>query len=99
MEVCLYGQNCGLKCAHDSYIEGDDLDYACFQHDRCHMAAKLELSSAAKKQKFCECDDELILAAAAIADRTEDSEMVRTASAVRDGMKAFGKLYDGCYFA
>lgn len=93
-EVCLYGQNCGQKCSHDSYIEGDDLDYACYQHDKCHVVAEAEGS----KQKLCECDEELIRVAAEIADRAEDSEMVRTASAVRDGMKAFGKLYDGCYF-
>lgn len=89
--TCLYGQNCGLKCSHDSYIQGDDLDYACYQHDRCHAAAQA-------KQQFCDCDDELIRATAEIADRAEDSEMVRTAAAVRDGTKAFVKLYDGCYF-
>ena len=30
----MYGQNCGSDCHSDTFIEGDALDEACFNHDR-----------------------------------------------------------------
>ena len=30
---CVYGRNCGGGCGSSSWV--DDLDYACYQHDRC----------------------------------------------------------------
>lgn len=53
-EVCLYGNNCGMNCVHDTYDPEDPLDYACWVHDRC-LADDVE--------DDCACDDALIAAA------------------------------------
>ena len=80
-----------MNCEHGSYIEDDDLDYACFKHDRC-------LKKAKSKKARCKCDDKLIRAADEIAQWDDDSEMVRTAPTIRDGIIALGKAKHGCYF-
>ena len=90
-EVCVYGYNCGMNCKHDGYIKGDDLDYACYKHDRC-------LKKAKSKKAKCKCDDKLIRAANAIARRDDDSEMVRVAPTISDGIFTLGKAIHGCHF-
>jgi hypothetical protein len=68
--ACVWGQNCGGGCApyQKEGIEdynGDDLDYACLQHDMCLCRA--ETSAEAD-----ECDRVLQARAAEIEDATDD---------------------------
>lgn len=90
--VCLYGLNCGMNCVHDGFIEGDALDEACYDHDVCLRDAGDDTEAK------CKCDEKLISTSGEIASWDEDSDMVRTAATVRDGIKVFGKAMHGCYF-
>ena len=90
-EYCMYGYNCGMNCEHGKYRKGDDLDYACYRHDRC-------LKKAKTKKAVCKCDDKLIRRADEIAQWSGDSDMIRTAPTVRDGIAIFGRTIHGCLF-
>ena len=63
---CLYGLNCGGGCVSDTYWEGDPLDQACYQHDRCLDDTSPEQtqyysswSCEASGRVNCNCDTEL----------------------------------------
>ena len=97
-EVCIYGQNCGLNCEHSSYDKNDLLDEACYVHDKCLRKASKRKSKKSQAKKKCACDDALIATANDIASMDEESDMVRTAATVRDGIIYLGKAIHGCYF-
>lgn len=68
-DICVYGQNCGQNCVSDSYDVGDDLDHACYVHDRC-----LDPNSEYAKER-CECHRDL-------QDAAEEVRSMQPASAV-----------------
>ena len=92
-EYCLYGDNCGLNCEHNTYNEDDALDTACYVHDDC-------LRKAESTEDKCACDDRLIKTAGEIADweleGDDRTDMILTAATVRDGIKVLGKELHGC---
>lgn len=75
---CGYGINCGSKCVNTTWIQGDPLDKACYDHDRCLDTTRdpgngynttidvCRWFSKALKSPACSCDRELSKSANAV---------------------------------
>ena len=61
----MYGKNCGSKCESTSYIPGDPLDIACYNHDYCLKKVASYTNTAQECNKIagstvsCYCDKTL----------------------------------------
>ena len=88
-EVCLYGNNCGMHCTHDSYDESDPLDKACYDHDRC-------LEGASTQDAICACDDTLVRDADAVRPRGCCWEQPGAGHAVRACVAALRRACPAC---